>query len=212
MNLTIFGATGLVGKRLVQQALNKGYQVTAFGRNVEELIDADKRIDLLTAQKGYIFDEKAVAKALDKADAVISVIGGAYDGSDKTRSLGMKNIIEQMNKKNIQRIVALGGMGLLNAPDDSLLMDSPEYPESLISVTLEHLKALEFLKASNLLWTVFCPPSILDKDETGLYSTSVTYAPTPNKFNINAGDLAMAMLKAAIANEFAREKVGISNS
>ena len=34
MTITIFGATGMVGKQLVQQALFKGYTVKAFGRNV----------------------------------------------------------------------------------------------------------------------------------------------------------------------------------
>ena len=34
MTITIFGATGMVGKQLVQQALFKGHTVKAFGRNV----------------------------------------------------------------------------------------------------------------------------------------------------------------------------------
>lgn len=34
MTITIFGATGMVGKQLVQQALFKGNTVKAFGRNV----------------------------------------------------------------------------------------------------------------------------------------------------------------------------------
>ena len=99
MHITVFGATGQVGKRIVQQALNKGYFVTAFGRNVESLIDQDNLNEKLTAQKGYLFDEKDVAKAIDKADVIISVLGGASDGSDKTRSLGIKQIITKMQKK-----------------------------------------------------------------------------------------------------------------
>ena len=34
MIITIFGATGTVGKELVKQALFNGHQVRAFGRNV----------------------------------------------------------------------------------------------------------------------------------------------------------------------------------
>ena len=65
MNITIFGATGQVGKRIVQMALNQGHHVTAFGRNVESLIDRDNTNELLTAQKGYLFNEKDVAKAIE---------------------------------------------------------------------------------------------------------------------------------------------------
>ncbi|TAF49369.1 MAG: NAD-dependent epimerase/dehydratase family protein, partial [Sphingobacteriia bacterium] len=103
MNLTIFGATGMVGKQLVNQALFKGFSVTAFGRNVDSLIDRDNRNDLLIARKGYVFDAHDVQEALQDADAVISVLGGAFDGSDQSRSLGLKNIIAQMKTRRINR-------------------------------------------------------------------------------------------------------------
>lgn len=211
MHITVFGATGQVGKRIVQQALNKGYFVTAFGRNVESLIDQDNLNEKLTAQKGYLFDEKDVAKAIDKADVIISVLGGASDGSDKTRSLGIKQIITQMQKKGKKRIIALGGMGVLNAEDNTLLLHADDYPEEYLAVGLEHLKAFELLLESNLDWTFFCPADIHDKDETGIFITSINYAPDPNHFRINAGDLAMAMLKAGTNQEYIQQRVGISN-
>ncbi|MBX4298776.1 NmrA family NAD(P)-binding protein, partial [Mycobacterium tuberculosis] len=34
MIITVFGATGQVGRRVVQSGLEKGYRVRAFGRNV----------------------------------------------------------------------------------------------------------------------------------------------------------------------------------
>lgn len=211
MHITVFGATGQVGKRIVQQALNKGFFVTAFGRNVESLIDQDNLNEHLTAQKGYLFDEKDVAKAIDKADIIISVLGGASDGSDKTRSLGLKQIITQMQKKGKKRIIALGGMGVLNAEDNTLLLHADDYPEEYLAVGMEHLKAFELLLESNLDWTFFCPADIHDKDETGIFITSINYAPDPNHFRINAGDLAMAMLKAATNQEYIQQRVGISN-
>ncbi|MEI6263554.1 MAG: NAD(P)H-binding protein [Sphingobacteriia bacterium] len=210
MHITVFGATGQVGKRIVQQALNRGYTVTAFGRNVESLIDTDNRNEKLIARKGYIFDAKDVANALKDADAVISVLGGAFDGSDKSRSLGIKNIIAQMEAKGIHRIVALGGLGILNATEDSLLIDSENYPEEFKPVGMEHLKAYEFLLASTLDWSFYCPPNIIDADETGLFITSSNYAPDPNSYKINAGDLALSMLNSVSKNEFINERVGIS--
>ncbi len=211
MNITLFGATGLVGKRMVQQALNKGFEVTAFGRNVVDLIDADNRNEKLTAIKGYIFDAKAVYKSIEKADAVISVLGGSFDGSDQTRSLGMKNIIEQMQKKGLKRLVALGGIGILNAPDGGLLIEDEDYPEQYIAVGKEHQKAFELLQVSSLEWSFFCAPDIIDADETGLYITSTNYPTEPNNYKINAGDLALEMLQAASSGKFIHERVGISN-
>ena len=64
MRITVFGATGQVGKRIVRQALALGHQVTAFGRNVDSLIDADIRNDNLLAVKGYVFDAGDVFNAV----------------------------------------------------------------------------------------------------------------------------------------------------
>jgi uncharacterized protein len=210
MHITVFGATGQVGKRIVQQALNRGYTVTAFGRNVESLIDADKRNEKLIARKGYIFDAKDVSNALKDSDAVVSVLGGAFDGSDKSRSLGIKNIITQMEAKGISRIVALGGLGILNASDETLLIESENYPAEFKPVGMEHLKAYEFLQASSLDWTFYCPPNIIDADETGLFITNINYAPEPNSYKINAGDLALSMLNSIEKKEFIKERVGIA--
>ncbi len=211
MHITIFGATGLVGKRVVQQALNKGFEVTAFGRNVVDLIDADIRNEQLSAFKGYIFNAKDVFKALEKSEAVISVLGGAFDGNDKTRSLGIKNIIEQMQKRGMKRIVALGGMGILNSADGGLIIDKEDYPEQFIPVGREHQKAFEYLQSSTLEWSFFCPPDIIDADETGLYITSTNYPPEPNNYKINAGDLALEMLQTISSGKFIQERVGITN-
>lgn len=211
MNLTIFGATGMVGKQLVNQALFKGYAVTAFGRNIESLIDQDNRNPLLFARKGYVLDAKDVQEALRDADAVISVLGGAFDGSDQSRSLGIKNIVSQMKTLSISRIVALGGLGVLQADENTLLLDSPDYPAEYLPVGQEHKKAWEHLKASGLDWTFFCPPNILEKEATGMYTTAVDYPPQPNAYHIHAGDLAMAMLKAVSEGQFLGQRVGISN-
>ncbi len=96
MTVTIFGATGMVGKYLVTQALAAGFKVIAFGRNIEKLIDTDLSNQSLVAIKGYVFDEDEVFNALKDSDAVLSALGGGYDGIDKTRTLGIKNIIKQM--------------------------------------------------------------------------------------------------------------------
>src|SRR5580698_8532855 len=99
MQLTIFGATGLVGKQLVQQALFKGYKVKAFGRNVfTEDFPKDNNLELI---HGALFDEGEVYKAIKGSDAILSSLDGGTDGTDKSRSLGMKNIIKQMEKANI---------------------------------------------------------------------------------------------------------------
>lgn len=212
MILTVFGATGQVGKYVVKEALAMGYTVRAFGRSIESLIDKDLLNNQLMAIKGYVFDEADVLTAVTGADAVISVLGGSFDGKDQTRSLGIKNIVGQMEKAGVQRIVALGGMGILNAGDDDngLLIDQPDYPEQYKPVGLEHLAAFRTLEASSLAWTFICSPDILDKPGNRQYITSSGNAPTPNHYQIAAGDLADCMLHCIHKAQYIQQRVGIS--
>lgn len=211
MILTVFGATGQVGKRIVSYALAKGHTVRAFGRNINELIDADLQNERLEAIKGSVFDEEEVYEAVNGANAVLSALGGAFDGTDKTRSLGIKTICKQMKKAEVKRIVALGGLGVLNAPDDTYLIDQPDYPIEYVPVGREHLKAFENLEQSDLDWTFVCSPDIRNMDATDNYITSETYPPSPNKYFIAAGDIAHFMVDEAQAIKHSGQRVGMSS-
>ena len=209
MTIIVFGATGMVGKQLVQQALLNGHTVKAFGRNVFSEFEPDtQNLQLI---KGALFDAGEVLDAVKGCDAVLSALGGGFDGNDKTRTLGIKNIIAQMTKAVVKRIVAVGGMGVLNADETTLLIDSENYPKEYIPVGKEHQQAYEYLKASSLDWTFVCPPNIIDADATGSFITKANYTPEPNNYKINTGDLALFMLKELKVNEYMKERVGISN-
>jgi hypothetical protein len=209
MIITIFGATGMVGKNLVNQALHKGYTVKAFGRNVYTTgFQEHENLQLI---QGALFDEAQVLDAVKGSDAVLSVLGGAFNGNDKTRSYGMKIIIEQMQKSALKRIIAIGGSGILNSTNDKLIMDTQDYPVQFLAVGKEHLKAYEKLKSTSLDWTIVCPLEIIDAAVTGLYHTKANFPPEPDNRKINSGDLAMFMLNELLKNEFIKQRVGISN-
>lgn len=212
MTITIFGATGMVGNRLVHQALAKGFMVKAFGRNVEKLIDMDIWEDKFAAVKGYVFDEEDVAKAIKGSAAVLSVLGGDFSGQDKTRSLGLKNIVKQMQHAGVSRIIAVGGMGILKANEDQMIIDQPSYPAEYLPVGKEHLEAFNYLQNSNLSWTFVCPPEIVDKDSTGRYVTSANYLPAYNQNRISSGNLADFMLAELDNNHYLHQRVGISDA
>ncbi|MGF2414818.1 MAG: NAD(P)-dependent oxidoreductase [Ferruginibacter sp.] len=209
MNIIIFGATGQVGKQLVQQALFKGYNVKAFGRNVFSEFETDtQNLELI---KGALFDANEVKAAIKDCDAVLSALGGSADGTDKTRTLGIKNIITQMEATGVKRIIAVGGLGVLNASETTLLVDEEGYPKEYIPVGKEHQQAYEYLKESTLNWTFVCPPNIINHQATGSFTTNANYPPEQNNYKINAGDLALFMLGELDKNEYIKQRVGISN-
>ena len=209
MNISIFGATGMVGRQLVQQALFKGHTVKAFGRNVFTAFEKDTRhLELI---KGALFDEGEVLRAIKGSDAVLSVLGGSFDGNDKTRTLGIKNIITQMKKSGVKRIIAVGGAGVLNADETTLIVDTENYPKEYIAVAKEHEQVFHDLNTSGLNWTLVCPPNIIDHEATGSFITNANYLPQPDNNSINSGDLALFMLNEIEKDEYVKQRVGISN-
>jgi uncharacterized protein len=210
MIITVFGATGMVGREIVKQALWQGHTVRAYGRNVHELIADEERHENLHLFKGGVFDKADVKKAVAGAGAVLSALGGAFDGTDKARSLGIKTITEAMKETGVQRIAAVGGMGVLDDGAGGYILDGENYPPQYLPVGREHVKAFEYLRDSGLQWTFFCPPDILPQPATGQYHTAVNVPPA-GKFQITAGDLAAALVKAVTNGEFTGVRVGISN-
>jgi len=210
MTVTIFGATGTVGKELVRQCQAYGYRIKAFGRNTDKLIDEDLRDENFEAIRGSVFNEEDILKAVTGSDAVLTALGGAMDGEDVTRSLGIKNIVSQMTKAGVPRIIAVGGEGCLDAPEGGLIMESPTFPLEYVPVSQEHMKAYAHLAASSLTWTFVCPPQILDKTAEDSYTTRKD-KPGGGPA-INAGNLAVFMVSELSKNEYVNSRVGISNN
>jgi hypothetical protein len=209
MIVTIFGATGMIGRQLVKHALHEDYKVRAFGRNV--FTAGFPEHNNLELMPGALFDKNEVMDAIKGSDAVLSAIGGPLNGTDKARSLGIKNIIAQMEAASLKRIIAVGGYAILNYKDNELIIDSPNYPAQLVAMGQEHYKAYEYLNASSLNWTDVCPSEIIDADVTGSFHTSANYPPQPDTGKINSGDLAMFIINELKKNEYIKQRVGISN-
>ena len=207
MKILIFGATGMVGQQIINEVIGHGHTAVAFGRNVFDELSTERTY--LELFKGALFSEDDIKNALKGCDAVLSAIGGAFDGTDSTRSLGMKKIVTVMEKKGPKRIIAIGGLGVLNADEETYLFQTPEFPQKYQAVTAEHFKAYEHLKNSSLDWTFLCPPNILDAGPTGEYNLNRNY-PAEGAGQINAGDLADFMVKELGEGEYVKCRVGIS--
>lgn len=210
MTVTIFGATGMVGKQLIIHAMAKGWIVKAFGRNVEPLIDREFHShDKFKVIKGYVFDAGEVKYALTGSDAVLSALGGGFTGTDKSRSLGIKNIVSRMKEVGITRIVSLGSEGVLPDEKGHYLMDATDYPPELIPVSLEHKQAYLNLKESELDWTFVCAPTIVSRTADNSF-TAASEAATEGT-EISAGNLALFMVEELERKQFLHKRVGISD-
>ena len=98
MKIVIFGATGEVGKLLVEQCFTAGYTVTAFARKPEAL---QAFTDRVTIVQGDLLDASSVEEAIKGQDVVLSAFGGSNPKDGDIYPKGITNIILAMKKQGV---------------------------------------------------------------------------------------------------------------
>jgi uncharacterized protein YbjT (DUF2867 family) len=162
MKLAVFGATGTVGKALLQEALAADHTVTALVRSPEKIAAFSDQVNIVV---GNYFDADARAQALDGADAVLSTIGPPMKRAPNNGEYAkaMTELIGQMQSAGIKRIVAVGGAGL------RLGNEKLGLPRRIMRLMLrlaggkgywDKEREHNALCASPLDWTILRPPQV----------------------------------------------------
>ncbi len=208
MKLTVIGANGRSGKLVVEYALQKGWHVTAYLRDKNKLPIAHANLNFI---EGDAENAAQIAKAIEGCDAVVSALGVVDVAGDVSlMSEGMKRIIPAMQQHGVKRVIAIGGMGVLQASDSIFIKDLPDFPAIYKNISEGHFKVYELLKATDLDWTFLCCPYIPDGGRTGNYLLKKDFLPL-GKQQINTGDIADFIVKELEQNSFVATRVGISN-
>src|SRR3712207_4969917 len=121
MKIAIFGATGKVGRHLVDQALEGGDEVTAFVRDTSKL--TTQWHERLKVVEGDVLDPKAVERAVLGTDAVLSALGHTKTFSKDVLTEGTRNIVAAMKEHGVRRLVCLTGAGVRDPKDEPKLVD-----------------------------------------------------------------------------------------
>jgi putative NADH-flavin reductase len=121
MRLTVFGATGGVGREVVARALDAGHHVTAYVRNPAKLGVTRPE---LTVVAGALTDREAIERVVSGADAVISALGPSLDRKATEMPLieGTRNIVEVMQAAAVERYVGMATPSLLDPRDEGSLL------------------------------------------------------------------------------------------
>jgi len=117
MQITVFGASGKVGRRVVELALQRGYTVVAFVHSH----DPFARTPQLIVKKGDIYRGDEIADAIKGSSAIISCLGSWGTKKRNVLTSAMQAIIPAMFEQKIVRIVTLTGSGAM-PPDQKLTL------------------------------------------------------------------------------------------
>jgi putative NADH-flavin reductase len=200
MKLFVIGATGRTGREVVEQALARGHEVTAFVRSPESI---GLRNERLTVLKGNAMDEDQLFEAMQNHDAVISTLGPreAFKPSSMLHDSALATT-HAMERSGIKRLVIL-----------SAAAHFPGIPNRIASFILRNhmrdsLAMEEIVQANGLDWTIARPPRLTQGDSS-TYRSREGAAPRMG-FTLARKAVAAFMLDAIEQKEHLRKIVGIA--
>lgn len=197
MRITVFGATGRTGGKVVEQALARGHEVVAFVRDASRL-EARER---LTVAEGDARDTSAVATAIDGSDAVISVLSLARPEDEPQYSEATRTVVEAAQRAGVRRIVLTA---------NNTVLHDRELTGEFAPVGREHRRNVETIRTSGLDWTVGAAPWVVDDPGTRSYE-AVVDEKAPGK-KLPTSDFATFLLDALERDEWTGHIVGVSAS
>ncbi|MET9960782.1 NAD(P)H-binding protein [Streptomyces sp. NPDC006326] len=215
MELTVFGASGGVGREVVRQALDAGHEVTAVVRDPARLgVAAHDR--LRVAVVADLTDEDALLPVLSGRSAVISALGAPSNKQARLAPVtgpAVRAIVSAMDRAGVSRLAAVSAAPVgPDVADDGWFSRKVFLP--LLRRALRDLYAdlavMEAaIRASGTQWTVIRPPRLLNRPGTGRYRR-VVGANVPGGRVIARADVADALLKSLTDPSTLHHAVGVA--
>ncbi|WP_242657143.1 NAD(P)-dependent oxidoreductase [Mycobacterium talmoniae] len=152
----MFGATGGIGRLVVDQLLSAGHDVTVYVRAPQKLRGPRDRLAVIA---GELSDREAVAEAIAAADVVISALGPSLDRrvGGSALSEGTRNIVAAMRAGGVHRLIGLATPSVTDPRDRPTLRGRiiPVLARVLFPNSLSEIVAMtQAITDSDLDWTV----------------------------------------------------------
>lgn len=197
MKLSVIGASRGIGRKVVDEALERGHEVVAMARNItsQDISGAG-----LTTLDGDATNAIDVAKAIDGADAVILTLGVPKDArvlrsttlfSDATRTL-----IAAMDEAGIKRLITVTGFGAGDSKDKLSTPERITQKALLGRVYADKDLQEQLIRDSGLEWTIARPGILSDNRKSNDYKVLLEKETWRNGL-INRADVADFLVSAA---------------
>ena len=169
MKIAVIGATGKAGQKIVEEALQRGHDVTAIVRSAAKVTAAipvlEKDVLDVTAEdvKGF--------------DVVVNAFGAPAGQEQLHVKVGrhLISIFEGIATK----LVVVGGAGSLFVDPEKKVrvMETPDFPALYLATAQNQGQNLEDLQQSSITWTFISPSAFFDPEgpRTGHYTAGVDH-------------------------------------
>ena len=223
MKLVVFGASGRIGTELVRQGVAAGHAVTAVVREGSSLQVALPELRLVAARAGVpgglaevvtadVMDPHAIAPVLEGHDAVLSALGPRPSGASDVLTGGAQSILQAMGESGVRRFLVVSVAGIHSTGDGPVTkyLVKPILQRILRESFADARRMEELVGASELDWTIACPPRLTNGAAKGTFRSN-TEGTVRGGFSMTRADVAAYLLGAVDDAELIRKTVVISN-
>ncbi len=209
MKLALIGATGFVGKAVLNEALTRGHQVTAIARDLGKVEISSDNLTLVTAD---VYDAIKLAEVLKGHDAIASAFNAGWANPDLYNDFikGSEAIQQAAKIAGVKRLLVVGGAGSLYAAPGLQLVDTPQFPaewKAGATAARDYLNILK--KEEELDWTFLSPAINLHPGErTGKFrlGTDEPVFDEKGHADISVEDMAVAIIDELENNQFVKRR------
>ena len=206
MKLAVVCANGKAGTRIVEEAVNRGLDVTAVVRG-ENRTAAPKTLNKDLFQ--------LTAADLAGFDVVIDAFGAWTEDTLPQHSTSLKHLCDILSGTTT-RLLVVGGAGSLyvNQEHTACVADGPDFPDGFKPLAAAMAKALgELRQRDDVLWTYLSPAGDFRADgpRTGRYRLGGEELVLNDKGEsvISYADYAIAMVDEAQQGRFIRQRFSV---
>lgn len=164
--VAVIGATGFVGKQVVNELSNRGYEVSAIARDSSK-VDVKDNVKAISADVNNV---EEFAKVLEGNDAVINTFNPGWTNPNLYDDFlnGSKNIEKAVEQSGVKRFITVGGAGSLFI-DGNQLVDGPDFPADIKPGATAARDYLNEIKQNNTLdWSFFSPAIEMHQGTAGI--------------------------------------------
>ena len=158
MKIAVAAATGRVGRKVIREAKDRGFEVTAFVRKEAEIDGADQII------VKDIFD--LTKEDLAGFDVVVDAFGAWTEDVLPQHSTTLKHLCDVLSGTDV-RLLVVGGAGSLyvNPEHTATVSDGPDFPDIFKPLAAAMAKALsELRERKDVKWTYISPAGDFQAD------------------------------------------------
>ncbi|KQB85263.1 NAD(P)H-binding protein [Corynebacterium oculi] len=187
--IVIMGATGMIGSAVAAEARSRGHEVLGLSRHIPA---PEKRVEGVEYHEGEVSDTGALLDAARGADALVVTV-------PINRATGEADAIVEAHRSLIAaapdtRVIVVGGAGGLQADENTLLVDTPDFPEEYRAEARAFVRILALYRQAPeaLDWTMLAPsPEIAPGPAAASHRLSTD---SPAGSFVSTGTFAVALL------------------